>query len=62
MGKALRDLRIPIGNVLSSPTYHALETVRLAQFGVPHTFVELEDNGQNMQGGTALKPSGCKSK
>src|SRR5499427_3466980 len=30
MGKALRDLKIPIGNVLSSPTYRALETVRLA--------------------------------
>ena len=52
MGKALRDLRIPIGNVLSSPTYRALETVRLAQFGTPETFAELGDNGQSMQGGT----------
>jgi phosphohistidine phosphatase SixA len=52
MGKALRDLRIPIGNVLSSPTYRALETVRLAQFGTPHTSAELGDNGQSMQGGT----------
>jgi len=52
MGKALRDLRIPIGNVLSSPTYRALETVRLAQFGTPHIFTELGDNGQSMQGGT----------
>ena len=52
MGKALRDLRIPIGNVLSSPTYRALETVRLAQFGTPHTFAELGDNGQSMQDGT----------
>jgi phosphohistidine phosphatase SixA len=52
MGKALRDLRIPIGNVLSSPTYRALETVHLAQFGAPQTFVELGDNGQSMQGGT----------
>src|SRR5580692_8692142 len=52
MGKALRDLRIPIGNVLSSPTYRALETVRLAQFGTPLTFAELGDNGQSMQGGT----------
>jgi phosphohistidine phosphatase SixA len=55
MGKALRDLRIPIGNVLSSPTYRALETVRLAQFGAPQTFVELGDNGQSMQGGTAAQ-------
>jgi len=52
MGKAIRDLRIPIGNVLSSPTYRALETVRLAQFGTPHIFTELGDNGQSMQGGT----------
>ena len=52
MGKALRDLKIPIGNVLSSPTYRALETVRLAQFGTPRTFAELGDNGQSMQGGT----------
>jgi phosphohistidine phosphatase SixA len=55
MGKALRDLRIPIGNVLSSPTYRALETVRLAQFGAPHIFAELGDNGQSMQGGTAAQ-------
>jgi phosphohistidine phosphatase SixA len=55
MGKALRDLRIPIGNVLSSPTYRALETVRLAQFGAPQIFAELGDNGQSMQGGTAVQ-------
>jgi phosphohistidine phosphatase SixA len=55
MGKALRDLRIPIGIVLSSPTYRALETVRLAQFGAPQTFAELGDNGQSMQGGTAAQ-------
>jgi phosphohistidine phosphatase SixA len=59
MGKALRDLRIPIGNVLSSPTYRALETVRLAQFGAPQTFAELGDNGRV---GRPLKPSGCRSK
>jgi phosphohistidine phosphatase SixA len=52
MGKALRDLKIPIGEVLSSPTYRALETVKYAQFGSPKTFAELGDNGQSMQGGT----------
>jgi phosphohistidine phosphatase SixA len=52
LGKALRDLRIPIGPVLSSPTYRALETIRYAQFGTPRTFPELGDNGQSMQGGT----------
>jgi hypothetical protein len=31
MGQALRKLKIPIGGVLTSPTYRALETVRLVQ-------------------------------
>jgi len=52
MGKALRNLKIPIGEVLTSPTYRALETVRLAELGVPHPFPELGDNGRSMQGGT----------
>jgi len=52
MGKALRDLKIPIGTVLTSPTYRALETIRYAQFGNPQAFPELGDNGQSMQGGT----------
>jgi phosphohistidine phosphatase SixA len=49
MGKAIRELRIPIGEVLTSPTYRALETVRLAQFRNPRTVVELGDGGQSMQ-------------
>jgi phosphohistidine phosphatase SixA len=48
MGEALRRLRIPVGEVLSSPTYRALETVRLARFGEPRTFPELGDSGQSM--------------
>ena len=50
MGKAIRDLKIPLGDVLTSPTYRALETVRLAQFRNPRTVVELGDAGQSMQG------------
>ena len=49
MGQGLRDLKIPVGQVLSSPTYRALETARLAQFPDPHTFPELGDGGQSMQ-------------
>jgi len=49
MGKALRDLRIPLGDVLTSPTYRAMETARLAQFGNPKPAVELGDGGQSMQ-------------
>jgi len=52
MGKALRDLRIPVGDVLASPTYRALETVKYAQLGNARTYTELGDNGQSMQGGT----------
>jgi phosphohistidine phosphatase SixA len=52
MGKALRDLKIPIGSVFSSPTYRALETVRYAQLGKPQPVPELGDNGRSMSGGT----------
>ncbi len=48
-GKALRDLKIPIGEVLSSPTYRALETIRLAQLPMPKTVPELGENGQSMK-------------
>src|SRR4051812_10311948 len=44
MGKALRELKIPIGSVLSSPTYRALETVKYAQFPGPKAVPELGDN------------------
>ena len=48
MGKALRDLKIPIGAVLSSPTYRALETVRYAGLRNPQTVDQLGDGGQSM--------------
>jgi phosphohistidine phosphatase SixA len=50
MGGALRDLEIPIGEVLTSPTYRALETVRYALLANPRAYEELGDGGQNMQG------------
>jgi phosphohistidine phosphatase SixA len=50
MGKALRDLKIPVGDVITSPTYRARETVRLAQLANPRTQAELGDGGQSMQG------------
>ncbi|HEY3045157.1 MAG TPA: hypothetical protein VGJ39_14085 [Vicinamibacterales bacterium] len=49
MGNALRALKIRIGDVLTSPTYRALETVRLAQLPNPRTQSELGDGGQSMQ-------------
>lgn len=50
MGKAIQALKIPIGEVFSSPTYRALETVRLAQLPNPRPRPELGDGGQSMQG------------
>ena len=35
---------------MTSPTYRALETVRLAQLPNPQPYVELGDGGQSMQG------------
>jgi phosphohistidine phosphatase SixA len=51
MGKALQDLKIPIGAVFASPTYRTLETVKYAQLGKAQPVAELTENGQ-MQGGT----------
>jgi phosphohistidine phosphatase SixA len=55
MGDAFRRLRITVGQVLSSPTYRALETVRLGRFGTPRTYPELGDAGQSMQADTSGK-------
>ena len=48
MGQAIKKLKIPVGMVLSSPTYRALETVRLASFESPMTFAQLGDGGHSM--------------
>lgn len=57
MGKALRELKIPIGEVDSSPTYRALETVRLAQLGKARPVVELGDGGRGMQASSEAQAS-----
>ena len=49
MGRAFRSLHIPVGEVLSSPTYRALQTVRLAGFGQPKLEAQLGDQGRSMQ-------------
>jgi hypothetical protein len=48
MGEALRRLQIPIGQVLSSPAYRALETIKFAQLGPATTYAQLGDSGQSM--------------
>lgn len=50
MGNAVRTLRIPIGDVLTSPTYRARETVRYAGFTNATVAEELGDTGRSMQG------------
>ena len=55
MGMALRDLKIPIGEVFSSPTQRALDTAKQAQWPQPKPTPELGDNGQSMSGGTAAQ-------
>jgi phosphohistidine phosphatase SixA len=62
MGKALRDLKIPIGKIFTSPTYRALETIRYAQFGNPEALPELGDNGQSMSGGTEAQATWLRKK
>ncbi|MDB5458464.1 MAG: uncharacterized protein JWO72_205 [Caulobacteraceae bacterium] len=49
MGEAWRKLGIPVGQVLSSPTFRALQTARLESLPTPTTFPELGDGGQSMQ-------------
>jgi phosphohistidine phosphatase SixA len=62
MGQSIRELKIPIGEVLTSPTYRALETVRYAQLGNPQPYPELGDNGQSMQGGTEAQAAWLRNK
>lgn len=50
MGQAMRTLGIPIGTVLTSPTYRARETIRLAGWPMPEPVPELGDRGKSMQG------------
>lgn len=47
MGEAFRRLNMPIGEVLSSPTYRALETVKLAKFRRVTSFPELGESEQS---------------
>jgi phosphohistidine phosphatase SixA len=49
MGASLKALGIPIGEVLSSPTFRTLETVRELALGNPKTFNELGDGSQGYE-------------
>lgn len=47
MGAALKRLRIPVGEVLSSPTYRALETARLIDAGKAKPVEQLGNEGMS---------------
>jgi phosphohistidine phosphatase SixA len=42
MGQALRQLDIPVGEVLSSPTFRAVQTTRLLDLGEAETYTQLD--------------------
>ncbi len=48
MGAAVKKLGVTVGDVLSSPTYRALQTVKFAGIGTAKTFEELGDGGTSM--------------
>jgi phosphohistidine phosphatase SixA len=50
LGEAVKTLHIPIGEVLSSPTYRALQTVQLASLGKVKAIAELDEGAAGMQG------------
>lgn len=54
-GKALKHLKIRIGEVLTSPTYRAVETARLANLNDPRPQVELGENGGDMRKASAAQ-------
>jgi phosphohistidine phosphatase SixA len=47
MGAALKRLHVPIGEVLSSPTYRALETARLVDAGKARPVEQLGNEGMS---------------
>ena len=49
MGDTLRRLKIPIGDVMTSPTYRARETARLARLPNPRPATELGEGSGTMQ-------------
>jgi phosphohistidine phosphatase SixA len=55
MGEALRHLRVPVGKVLSSTAYRALETARLAKFPEPHTYDDLAEDGKSPERAASLR-------
>jgi len=62
MGEALRRLKVPIGAVLASSTYRALQTVKFAGLANTTSVSELGDGGQSMQGVPAAQAAWLRAK
>jgi phosphohistidine phosphatase SixA len=62
MGKAIQTLKIPINETLSSPTFRALETARLAGLPNPKPHDELGDGGQSMSNTTQTQAAWLQSR
>jgi|SRR5688572_3178494 len=62
MGQALRDLKIAVGDVFTSPTYRALETVKYARLANATPVAALGDGGQSMQGVAELDAAWLRAK
>jgi len=50
MGEAFRKLRIPVGQIFTSPTYRAREAVRLTGLGAAQSVAQLDEGARGMQG------------
>jgi phosphohistidine phosphatase SixA len=55
MGAALRALRVPVGDVLTSPAFRTRETARYMELASARSVAELGDNAQSMAGVTAAQ-------
>lgn len=61
-GKALKHLKVPVGEVFTSPTYRAIQTARLANLNSPRPEAELGENGPNMQAATEAQAAWLQKK
>jgi phosphohistidine phosphatase SixA len=62
MGEAMKALSIPIGDVFSSPTYRALETIRFAQLPAAKPIEALGDGGSPAMDAPGAPPQWLKAK
>jgi phosphohistidine phosphatase SixA len=62
LGQALKTLGVPVGRVLSSPTYRAQQTARLARLPTPQLAPELGENGASMQAASVGQGAWLKAK